>query len=829
MKNSIHINRNFINKILLFIFLAAVASSIGNAQDTTYSEIWTAQENNKDLTARPTGTGVLAVEGGLAVDANALPTLMAPEMDTAARDGYTGRRKIIYNLDTEQYEYHNNTEWLPLGGAGGGGISLWATATDYEIDDVIIETNRIYIALTTHTSGTFATDLAGGDWMQVSRGIESPGTVTDECLARFDGTDGWAIQNSVVCISNTGAMTGLISAAISNVQISGNTISTTNSNGDLTLDMNGTGAVILTDLTASRPLKLDASKKIVSTQIDLASANDVTGISGITNGGTGLNALGSANQFPSVNAGATALEYKTIAGTANQVTATFGVGTLTLSLPQNIHTAATPTFAGLTLSGLTNTYCAYYGTGGLLSGDAGCTYNATTDLMTLGNIEVTSTTLPTKAVANIANASVPAASSHLGKCYYDTTLNNLLCSDGVNWNSQGIQPADSPWTSVTMVTSWVSNTTISAFSRRVGDTKEYLVTLSLTGAPTAATLSVDLPAGDVIDTAKLPTNFTDNDAHEFSFGTATIKDSGVNGFIGSIHYVDTNTVNAQVVVQSGATNIIVGTNVNATSPMTFASGDRVTMRFSVPIVGLTSGVGTYSIGSLGTVFSAKITNGGTVSAENADFINGNAAVASSVYTVTFTGSFFSVAPNCTATTTENGTTSHVELSSVSASQVVWKTSSTTTGIPADKSFNIFCQKTGADFSAASMITASLKDVMTVPGSPTGVQYHFSTAHFGNGGAGTYNTVCNTSPCIVQNDMGDVTTVTRAGTGDYTVNFARTYSALSCVFNVRSGNDPIANPVQAGSCASCNSVRLLTVTRSAGAADDVYATVMCDGY
>ncbi len=42
-----------------------------------------------------------------------------------------------------------------------------------------------------------------------------------------------------------------------------------------------------------------------------------------------------------------------ITGTTNQVISTPGVGSITLSLPQDIHTGANPTFAGLTISGLT--------------------------------------------------------------------------------------------------------------------------------------------------------------------------------------------------------------------------------------------------------------------------------------------------------------------------------------------------------------------------------------------------------------------------------------------------------------------------------------------
>lgn len=49
-----------------------------------------------------------------------------------------------------------------------------------------------------------------------------------------------------------------------------------------------------------------------------------------------------------------------VAGTANRITvADDSDGTITLSGPQDIHTGASPTFAGLTLSGITNTYFVY--------------------------------------------------------------------------------------------------------------------------------------------------------------------------------------------------------------------------------------------------------------------------------------------------------------------------------------------------------------------------------------------------------------------------------------------------------------------------------------
>ena len=70
-------------------------------------------------------------------------------------------------------------------------------------------------------------------------------------------------------------------------------------------------------------------------------------------GGTGQSAIGAANRVLGVNSAGTLTEYKDVLGTSNQVSVTHGTNSITLSAPQNIHTGATPTFAGLTVSGLT--------------------------------------------------------------------------------------------------------------------------------------------------------------------------------------------------------------------------------------------------------------------------------------------------------------------------------------------------------------------------------------------------------------------------------------------------------------------------------------------
>ena len=93
----------------------------------------------------------------------------------------------------------------------------------------------------------------------------------------------------------------------------------------ITLGTTGT-TINVASHTASLLLSLDASK-------DLASVSDLT---------------------------------SWVAGTVNQITVTDDTdGTITLSTPQNIHTGATPTFAGLDLTGLTDNYVPYIGVGAL--------------------------------------------------------------------------------------------------------------------------------------------------------------------------------------------------------------------------------------------------------------------------------------------------------------------------------------------------------------------------------------------------------------------------------------------------------------------------------
>lgn len=70
----------------------------------------------------------------------------------------------------------------------------------------------------------------------------------------------------------------------------------------------------------------------------------------VANGGTGQTSY-TDGQLLIGNTSGNTLTKATLTGTSNQVTVTNGNGSITLSTPQNIHTGASPTFVGLTLTG----------------------------------------------------------------------------------------------------------------------------------------------------------------------------------------------------------------------------------------------------------------------------------------------------------------------------------------------------------------------------------------------------------------------------------------------------------------------------------------------
>lgn len=85
----------------------------------------------------------------------------------------------------------------------------------------------------------------------------------------------------------------------------------------------------------------------------------------VGSGGLGVGTTPTNGQIPIGNG--TNYVAAAITGTANRVTVTNGAGTITLSGPQDLAAASSPTFTGLTVSGLTANSFLYSGTAGALT------------------------------------------------------------------------------------------------------------------------------------------------------------------------------------------------------------------------------------------------------------------------------------------------------------------------------------------------------------------------------------------------------------------------------------------------------------------------------
>lgn len=105
--------------------------------------------------------------------------------------------QCIYNTTSLKLNVYNGSIWK----AAGGGVDAWATSFGYAVNDLVIQSNKIYICLTAHTSGVFVTDLSAAKWSEISQGV------TDHTALTSIGTNthaqiDTAVTNSVSHIAS---------------------------------------------------------------------------------------------------------------------------------------------------------------------------------------------------------------------------------------------------------------------------------------------------------------------------------------------------------------------------------------------------------------------------------------------------------------------------------------------------------------------------------------------------------------------------------------------------------------------------------------------------
>lgn len=220
-----------------------------------------------------------------------------------------------------------------------------------------------------------------------------------------------------------------------------------------------------------------------------------------------------------------------------------------------------------------------------------------------------------------------------------------------------------------------------------------------------------------------------------------------------------------------------------------------------------------------TVFSAEVSSTGVVSNENVDWINGNCTNASPAV-CTYNTSIFTVAPNCTMTPNSNT----VDMGSFNAF------SSTGFSVQFNLNnkyvFRVVCVKQGADYEAAfnPVIVGSFQDVNYTTGTATGRVETFTVAY----GTTNVSTVCSGTPCFIQQIGNLVSSITRSGTGGYTLNTVNTYSGLICSLTpIQNTANAVAIRAAPLACTNCNSLSFTTGVQ--GSANfDTSGTLFCQG-
>ena len=140
-------------------------------------------------------------------------------------------------------------------------------------------------------------------------------------------------------------------------------------------------------------------------------------------------------------------------------------------------------------------------------------------------------------------------------------------------------PIVTEWQQFTPTGTWTTNTTYTGSYRRVGDSLEMQVAVTLAGAPNATTLTVNLPPGLTIDTAKLADSGTTADNLGYAF---LVDVSSAAGRTSAVLVYNNSTSFTFLIDSAGV--------INSTAPFTWASTDEV--RFftkAIPISGWGAG------------------------------------------------------------------------------------------------------------------------------------------------------------------------------------------------------------------------------------------------
>jgi hypothetical protein len=173
----------------------------------TLVNLLSGKSNDSDvvkLTGNQSVGGTKTFTGKLVAQSTINGSTPCPVMSETQRNAFTpAQGDCVYNSTTLKLNVFDGSVWKDAGGAGG--ISLWLSANPYNVNDIVIESDKIYRALIVHTSGTFATDLAANRWVEVSASPNTPYSLanggTNKSLTAVNGGIIWVDADSFEVLS----------------------------------------------------------------------------------------------------------------------------------------------------------------------------------------------------------------------------------------------------------------------------------------------------------------------------------------------------------------------------------------------------------------------------------------------------------------------------------------------------------------------------------------------------------------------------------------------------------------------------------------------------
>jgi hypothetical protein len=792
----------------------------------------------------------------------------------------------IYNSTALQLNIYDGSAWQS---AGGGGIENWLTATSYEVDDVVIESNKIYQCEIAHTSGTFATDLAASRWVELSaqQPVNLTGPITSvgaaTSIASQTGTGStFVVQNSpTLTTPNIGAATGTSLTLAGNISAYNYDKDNLLINGNIENPLGAEWTCTVGTCTRTTTTG-EFSKDTAALKISLSA--QAMNVSQTVTTPSGIQKQGYARVIYRVPATMADFQICSLVDAAEQTC----VPTANLIKDDTFRSIEIPLTFGTTSAGIkfktTSSYTANaYFDGAIVAQGLG-TQNLMTDYLYSAQIDGNSSpSTVSDENKDWLNGNCTRTATGIWDCPVIagtfTAVPNCFATRNIAATAAGFTPAfDRSLSTTTNLRFHLANELGTAVNSKFDilcqkSGNDYLASSAnvysaasanydwTDSGLTTASAFVGFGTPTFVNIKKMRIGSMMYLKGSFTSGTQTSTEYRLpipdgltvassakldsNSIIGTWSYSAVLGASANYYMGAANGNAYVKffqhttatgyAVINTSGPMP-GSGSTYYVDIAIPIaewsnsniiVGSFAGIEKCAGDGLECIdtFSANISSAGVVSRENYNWINGN-TTGSGTYTGTFNSGIFTTTPNCNCTASESASASRVcTISSLTTSGFTAYVTNSLTGATVSEPMNLSCQRTGVDYKPKTAKVASSIGVPTVPGITTEAIDTFSVSY----GTTNATTNCSASPCSYLDQIGTaVTSVTRASTGLYTLNTSKTYTKLKCSSGgFLTGGTDAARFTTPLRCDSCSALAFTTANQ-AGTVADTAGTILCTG-